>query len=181
MLHTGNAGRILSSRLCPSVDRSQTPASIFWTVRCSQFRSELPASYILVGCKSLVDIYNRPDLTAERFIPDQFSGDPDARLYKTGDLTCFHPDGEIEYMGRLDFQVKIHGFRIELGDIETALNQHPDVYEAVVMAREEVSGNKKLVAYIVPEPPSQISVAELREFLKRSLAGIYDTFGFCCP
>jgi amino acid adenylation domain-containing protein len=112
---------------------------------------------------------NCPELTAERFIPDPFSEDPSARLYKTGDLTRFLPAGEIEYLGRLDFQVKIHGFRIELGDIETTLNLHPDVHEAVVVAREDIPGNKNLVAYLVPEPNSHLSVELLRDFVKERL------------
>jgi amino acid adenylation domain-containing protein len=92
---------------------------------------------------------NRPELTAEKFIPNPFSNDPKARLYKTGDLARYLPDGNIEYLGRIDNQVKIRGFRIELGEIETILNQESTVQEAVVIAREDEPGDKRLVAYIV--------------------------------
>ncbi|MDC9616130.1 amino acid adenylation domain-containing protein, partial [Xenorhabdus khoisanae] len=93
---------------------------------------------------------NRPELTAERFLPDPFSSVPEARMYKTGDLGRWLPDGNIEYLGRNDFQVKIRGFRIELGEIETALTTHPQVKQAVVIDRE-YQGNTALVAYLVTE------------------------------
>lgn len=93
---------------------------------------------------------NRPDLTADKFIPHPFSNQPGARLYKTGDLVRYRQDGNIEFLGRIDNQVKVRGFRIELGEIESVLSQHPAVREVVVLAREEKAGNKRLVAYIVP-------------------------------
>jgi amino acid adenylation domain-containing protein len=101
---------------------------------------------------------NRPDLTAKKFISNPFSDDPnwlrrskDSRLYKTGDLARYLPDGNIEYLGRIDNQVKIRGFRIELGEIEAVLAQHPDVQEAVVIAREDEPGEPRLVAYVVSD------------------------------
>jgi aryl carrier-like protein len=90
---------------------------------------------------------NRPELTAERFVADPFAGEANARMYKTGDLGRYLPDGKIEYVGRNDFQVKIRGFRIELGEIEARLVGHPAVREAVVVAREERAGDRRLVAY----------------------------------
>jgi amino acid adenylation domain-containing protein len=106
---------------------------------------------LCIGGISLARGYlHRPDLTAEKFIPDPFSSEPNARLYKTGDLARYLPDGNIEYLGRIDHQVKIRGFRIELGEIEAALWQHPEIKDAVAIAREDVPGNKRIVAYIVP-------------------------------
>jgi amino acid adenylation domain-containing protein/FkbM family methyltransferase len=93
---------------------------------------------------------NRPELTAERFLTDPFVHDANARMYKTGDLGRWLPDGTIEFLGRNDFQVKIRGFRIELGEIEGRLVQHPGVHEAVVLARQEQSGDNRLIAYVVP-------------------------------
>ncbi|HEV7397288.1 MAG TPA: amino acid adenylation domain-containing protein, partial [Pyrinomonadaceae bacterium] len=94
----------------------------------------------------------RPELSAERFVPDPFSGADSARLYRTGDLVRYRAEGELEYLGRVDQQVKIRGFRIEPGEIESALEQHEEVREAVVIASEDVSGEPRLIAYIVPEP-----------------------------
>ncbi|MDC9591882.1 AMP-binding protein, partial [Xenorhabdus sp. XENO-10] len=93
---------------------------------------------------------NRPELTAERFLVDPFSPNPDARMYKTGDLGRWLPDGNIEYLGRNDFQVKLRGFRIEPGEIEAQLMQCPGVREGVVIARENTGGQQQLVAYLRP-------------------------------
>jgi amino acid adenylation domain-containing protein/non-ribosomal peptide synthase protein (TIGR01720 family) len=108
--------------------------------------------------------HRQPELTAERFIPDPFDAAPGARLYKTGDLCRFLPSGDIEYLGRLDHQVKIRGFRIELGEIESALGQHAAIREAVVMAREDVPGSKRLVAYLVTAPEAP-TIGDVREHL----------------
>jgi amino acid adenylation domain-containing protein len=112
---------------------------------------------------------HRPELTAEKFIPDPFSADPKARLYKTGDLVRYSPSGDIEFLGRIDHQIKIRGFRIEMGEIETLLRKHPGVNETVVVAREEATGDKRLVAYLVPSQESAPSAGELRSFLKKRL------------
>lgn len=112
--------------------------------------------------------HNRPELTAEKFIPDPFSVDPKARLYKTGDSARFLPDGNVEYLGRLDHQVKIRGFRVELGEIEEALNQYPGVQTSVVVAREDRPGDKRLVAYIVSRNGT-VRSSELRECLGAKL------------
>lgn len=107
---------------------------------------------LLIGGVGLARGYlNRPDLTDERFIPDPFSPEPGARLYRTGDLARYLPDGTLECLGRLDHQVKIRGFRIELGEIESALYQHPGIRDAVVVARDDSSGEKRLVAYLVSD------------------------------
>jgi amino acid adenylation domain-containing protein/thioester reductase-like protein len=107
------------------------------------------AGEVCIGGDGLAKGYlNRLELTEERFIPDPFSGKPNARLYKTGDLARFLPDGSIGFIGRVDCQVKIRGYRIELGDIEAALSQHAAVREAAVIAKEDSYGEKRLVAYL---------------------------------
>jgi amino acid adenylation domain-containing protein len=112
---------------------------------------------------------NRPEVTAKRFISNPFSEEPGTRLFKTGDLARYLPDGSIEFLGRLDHQVKIHGFRIELGEIEAVLRQHPGVRETVALAREDMPGDKRLVAYIVPNQEPPPTASELRSFLKAKL------------
>ena len=113
--------------------------------------------------------FRRPDLTAARFIPDLFGGQPGARLYRSGDLARLLPDGDIEYLGRIDFQVKIRGFRIELGEIEAVLAAFPAVRDAVVLAREDRSGDRRLVAWVVPRPETELRVDELRGYLRGRL------------
>ncbi|ABA24434.1 Amino acid adenylation [Trichormus variabilis ATCC 29413] len=117
------------------------------------------------------EYFHRPDLTAERFILHPFNSDPQSRLYKSGDLARYLPDGEIEYLGRIDNQVKVSGFRIELGEIEIAFLQHPAVKEAVVVVREDIPGEKLLVGYFVAETgQDNLSIiSELRQFLKQQL------------
>ena len=112
---------------------------------------------------------NRPGLTAEKFIPDPFSADAGARLYKTGDGARYLTDGSIEYLNRLDNQVKIRGFRIELGEIEAALRQDGRVLDAVVLAREDAGGEKRLVAYVVVRQSASPEAEELRGPLKEKL------------
>lgn len=112
---------------------------------------------------------NRPDLTAEKFIPSPFSELPGERLYKTGDLARYLPDGNIEFLGRMDHQVKVRGFRIELGEIEAVLAQYPAVQEAVVIAWKQMSGDKQLVAYLVPDETHPPMTSELRRSLQEKL------------
>jgi len=128
---------------------------------------------------------NRPELTAEKYIPNPFSDDPGARLYKTGDLARYLPDGNIEFLGRIDHQVKIRGFRVELGEIEAVLRENPGVREAVVVAWENEAGDslsplgagpstplrtgKRLAAYVVLKQEQELMVSELRNFLKEKL------------
>jgi natural product biosynthesis luciferase-like monooxygenase protein len=112
---------------------------------------------------------NRPELTVEKFIPNPFSHEPGALLYKTGDLATYLPDCRIEFLGRLDQQVKIRGYRIELEEIEAALNQHPAVKEAVILAREDQQGDRRLVAHVVMRKEVQASVKELRQHLRQKL------------
>jgi surfactin family lipopeptide synthetase A len=113
---------------------------------------------------------NRPELTAERFIVNQYETAPEGRIYKTGDLVRYLPDGNIEFVGRLDYQVKIRGYRIELGEIEAVLSQHPEVQACVVVAREDVLGNKRLVAYVVSRKKGDLlTPMHLREYAETQL------------
>ena len=112
---------------------------------------------------------NDPERTAERFLPDPFQEDPAKRMYRTGDLARYLHDGNIEFLGRVDDQVKIRGFRIELGEIEAILASHADVKQAVVLAREDESGEKRLLAYVVLGINSAASIDELRTYLKQHL------------
>jgi amino acid adenylation domain-containing protein len=111
---------------------------------------------------------NRPELTAKRFIPDPFSLQPGARLYRTGDLARYLPDGNIEFLGRLDHQIKLRGFRIELGEVESVLNTHAAVRESVVVLREDATKQERLMAYIVPTGATP-SPGKLRAFMKEKL------------
>ncbi|BDI19716.1 hypothetical protein ANSO36C_55180 [Nostoc cf. commune SO-36] len=111
---------------------------------------------------------NRPELTVEKFIPNPFNNSQFNRLYKTGDLTRYLPDGTMEFLGRIDHQVKLRGFRIELREIETIINQHPAVETNIVLMREDKS-TQRLVTYIVPQPQQTLEITELRRFLESKL------------
>ena len=124
---------------------------------------------LLLGGVQLARGYlRRPDLTAERFVPDPIGTEPGARLYRTGDLARYRPDGAVEFLGRIDHQVKIRGFRIELGEIELALAAHPDVREAIVIARGQ-SLEQRLVAYVVPAAGREVAISGLRRHLAERL------------
>jgi amino acid adenylation domain-containing protein len=128
------------------------------------------AGELHIGGEGLARGYlNRPELTAEKFVPHPYSEQPGARLYKTGDLVRYLSQGHIEYLGRLDHQVKIRGFRMELGEIEAVLSTHPQVRETVVVAVADAVGDKRLVAYIVPQFLPAPSSQEWRTFLKQHL------------
>jgi amino acid adenylation domain-containing protein/non-ribosomal peptide synthase protein (TIGR01720 family) len=125
---------------------------------------------ICIGGRTVARGYvNRPDLTAERFLPDPFSDEPGARLYRTGDLARLLPDNSVEFLGRADHQVKIRGFRIELGEIEAAFVRIPGVREAVVLVDPEDSSVGRLVAYVVASPETRPDVQRLRQLLLEAL------------
>ncbi|WP_149988572.1 non-ribosomal peptide synthetase, partial [Microcystis aeruginosa] len=144
----------------------------------------VPGEMYVGGAGVTKGYLNRPELTTERFIPSPFEkdevipptplnkgGNEPSKLYKTGDLGRYLPDGNIEYLGRLDNQVKIRGFRIELGEIEALLASHPQIWETVVIVRDDATGDKRLVAYIVPQSEKTITINEIRQFLKAQLPG----------
>ena len=128
------------------------------------------AAELYLGGEGLARGYlRRPELTAEKFIPDPFGRKAGGRLYRTGDLARYLPDGNIEYLGRVDHQVKIRGYRIELGEVEAALRRHDRVRDCVVVAREEVEDDKRLVAYVVDGDGPGLDAGELRRALKERL------------
>ncbi|WP_441338245.1 amino acid adenylation domain-containing protein [Microcystis sp. M110S1] len=143
----------------------------------------VPGEMYVGGAGVTKGYLNRPELTTERFIPSPFEKDEvipptplnkggtqgGAKLYKTGDLARYLPKGELEYLGRIDNQVKIRGFRIELGEIEALLASHPQIWETVVIVRDDTTGDKRLVAYIVPQSEKTITINEIRQFLKAKL------------
>jgi len=132
----------------------------------------VPGELYIGGAGLARGYLHRPELTAEKFITTENLGGQDAhptRVYKTGDKARYLPDGNIEFLGRVDHQVKIRGFRIELGEIEAVLVQHPEVLQTVVIVREDLPGNQRLVAYFVPKGKQASSTEKLRRFLKKKL------------
>ncbi len=152
-------GRPIANMRAYVLDRSLSPVPI-----------GVPGELCLGGAGVGRGYLVRPDLTAERFIPDPFAGGgAESRMYRTGDRVRWLAWGALEYLGRIDQQVKVRGYRIELGEIEAALGGHPAVREAVVIAREDARQDKRLVAYVVPAAEARPSAAELRAHLKAML------------
>jgi len=114
---------------------------------------------------------NRPALSAERFVADPYATEPGARMYRTGDLARWHANGTVEFLGRADAQIKLRGFRIEPGEIESVLTAHPSVTQAAVLARDVGPAGKQLVGYIVPANGAQSDTADLSRFLSDRLPG----------
>ena len=153
----------------PSIGRAIDGVQIYILDESRQPVSEGAAGEIYIGGAGLARGYrNRPDLTAECFIRNPFSADPDARLYRTGDLARWLPDGQIAFLGRVDEQIKIRGYRVEPAEIATVLGQHSSVQTCVVVARED-AGEKILVAYIVPASGSTLDAGNLRDHLRKRL------------
>ncbi|MAR93086.1 MAG: non-ribosomal peptide synthetase [Pseudomonadales bacterium] len=156
--HTVPIGRPIANTTVYILDRQRKPVPV-----------GIPGELYTGGDGVAHGYLNRDELTAEVFLPDPFSTEPGARLYKTGDLVRYLDDGNIEYLGRVDQQVKIRGFRIELSEVETALGRINTVREVAVLAREDIPGVKRLVAYFVPVAGANPTTAELRVELKQSL------------
>ena len=150
-------GRPIANTCVYILDRQMQPVPI-----------GVPGELYLGGVALARGYHARPDLTAERFVPDPFSLAPGARLYRTGDLTRYLSGGEIEFLGRTDHQVKVRGFRVELGEIEAALGSQAGVRDCVVVAREVTTADQRLVAYLVGDKES-IKVLELRQKLREQL------------
>jgi surfactin family lipopeptide synthetase A len=129
----------------------------------------IPGELYIGGISLARGYHNRPELTEERFINSPFSDNNDEKLYKTGDLARFLPDGNIEYLGRFDKQVKLRGFRVELGEVESVLNSHPDIAEALTEIKELSVGDKRLVAYLRVDGKNEPSIDSLRNYLKLKL------------
>ncbi|KEO82561.1 non-ribosomal peptide synthetase, partial [Tumebacillus flagellatus] len=127
----------------------------------------VPGEMFIGGAGVARGYLNRPELTSTRYLPNPFRGG--GRLYRSGDLARRLSNGDIEYMGRIDNQVKVRGFRIELGEIESQLSQHPDIRECVVLVREEQPGDKRLIAYVVPASGKALTITEMRQFLQQEL------------
>jgi amino acid adenylation domain-containing protein len=151
-------GRPIANTQLYVLDDSYQPAAI-----------GVPGELCIGGAGLARGYLNRPELTAEKFVPNPFAKTPGERLYRSGDRTCWRSDGNLEYLGRTDRQVKIRGYRVELEEIEATLENHAKVQRSAVIARPDLEGNTRLVAYVVPQPGTSASASELRNHLKDKL------------
>jgi len=151
-------GRAIANTQIHLLDESLTPVP-----------DGLPGEIYIGGAGVARGYRNRPDLTAERFIPDPFAAEAGRRLYRTGDLARRLPDGQIAFLGRTDDQIKIRGYRIEPGEISSALNRHPDIRGSIAVAREDTPDERRLVTYVVADANADLTHTVLRDFLRESL------------
>lgn len=159
-----------SPTMLPPIGRPIANAEIYLLNEQLQPVPAGAAGEIYIGGAGVARGYHhRPDLAADRFLPDPFSARPGGRLYKTGDLARQLPDGQLAFLGRIDDQIKIRGYRIEPNEIVRVLDQHPDIRASVVVAREDTPGERRLIAYVVSDAESDPSPAGLRNFLGSSL------------
>jgi amino acid adenylation domain-containing protein len=154
----------------PTIGRPITNTQVYiLDEQLQQVSAGMPGELYIGGAAVGRGYLRRPELTAEKFIRDPFSDEPAARLYRTGDVGRYLPNGEIAYLGRIDDQIKIMGYRIEPNEIVAVLDRHPSVKTSMVMAREGAHGDKHLVAYVVLKPESHPSASDLRAFLAKKL------------
>ena len=156
--NTPGIGRPIANTQVYILDRDGHPAA-----------TGVPGELYIGGIGLARGYLNRPELTAEKFVPNAFSTEPGARMYRTGDRVRWLTDGTLEFLGRADHQVKVRGYRIELGEIELVLASHPSVREAVVLVRDDAVGGQRLVAYLVTPEDAGLSVADLRTYLQTKL------------
>ncbi len=167
---SGAVPPVESSDLPPSIGRPIANTEIhILDAQLRQVPIGEPGELHIGGAGLARGYLSRPELTAEKFIPNPFSHAAGSRLYKTGDLARYLPDGQIAFLGRIDDQIKIRGYRVEPGEIVATLNRHPTVAASLVVGREDSPGDKRLVAYIVPAPTSRPMEGALRDFLRISL------------
>jgi amino acid adenylation domain-containing protein/FkbM family methyltransferase len=153
----------------PSIGRPIANAPVYLLdVDAGLVPAGVPGELCVGGAGLARGYHGRPDLTAERFVPDPFSTEPGARLYRTGDVARFREGGNLEFLGRLDLQVKVRGYRVEPGEIEAALCRHPAVRQAIVTPHDH-RGGKRLAAYVVPHGGARVTPSELKEHLARAL------------
>jgi amino acid adenylation domain-containing protein len=167
------SGRVLPNEdveVLPSIGRPIDNTQVFiLNEQLQQVPVGVPGELYIGGVGLAIGYLNRPELTSEKFIPHPFSDDPNARLYKTGDMACYLPGGQISFIGRADHQIKIRGYRIEPNEIVAALDRHPAIQNSVVVAHELTPGEKRLVAYVVITPDREVTINELRDALAVTL------------
>ena len=156
--HHVTIGKPIANSQCYVLDKLLNPTPI-----------GVPGDLYITGDNEARGYYGHPELTRERFVPNSFSQLDGARMYRTGDICRWLPGGNLEYLGRSDFQVKLRGYRIELSEIEAALHKHPDVGQSIAVVREDQPGQQRLVGYVVLREGSQVASTALQDHVRQSL------------